>query len=253
MKNFINKVKEKKDIIIKITLLIFAIVAISLIALAALTASGVIYYEDGFKFDTHLFDAFKGKWYGVLVFVVLQTVLSMLLCAIPGIAMALVAFSNVLYETPWQAFLLSFSAVLISSATLYILGRVGGYKICTKLLGKEDSEKALTLLRERGTVYFPLMMLFPIFPDDALVMIAGTTKMNLKWFIPSIVICRGIGIATVLLTVNIIPFERFTSIYDWLVLITVCFFWIREIFKLANKLDRYLDKKRKANKENAEI
>ena len=41
------------------------------------------------------------------------------------------------------------------------------------------------------------MMMFPIFPDDALVMIAGTLKMKLRWFIPSIVIGRGIGIAAI--------------------------------------------------------
>jgi len=248
MKAFINKIKEYKSIILKLTALLLIVVAISLLTLVVLMATGILSYDDGFHFDSHLFDSFKGKWYGVLVFILLQTILSILLCAIPGVAMALVAFSQVLYQTPWQAFLLSFASVLISSTVLYIIGRAGGYRICTKLLGKEDCEKSLQLLRTRGTVYFPLMMLFPIFPDDALVMIAGTIKMRLSWFIPSIVIGRGIGISGVLLTVNLIPFERFTSFYDWAVLITVCFFWIRELFKLANKLDRHLEKKRQEKK-----
>lgn len=246
MKTFINKIKEKKDIILKFTALILIIVALSCAALAILSSTGIISYGgDGFYFDSHLFDSFKGKWYGVLVFVLLQTVFSILLCAIPGVAMALVALSQVIYPVNWQAFLLSFVSVLISSTVLYIIGRCGGYAICTKLLGKEDAEKSLTLLRTRGTVYFPLMMLFPIFPDDALVMIAGTIRMKLSWFIPSIVIGRGIGIASVLLTVNLIPFNEFDSLYDWIILITIAFFWIRELFKLANKLDRYLDRKRK--------
>ena len=145
-----------------------------------------------------------------------------------------------------MAFLLSYSCVIISSATLYIIGRLGGYRICEKILGKEDCEKSLDLLRTRGTVYFPLMMMFPIFPDDALVMIAGTTKMKLSWFIPSILICRGIGAATIIFGMSIVPFDQFTSIYDWLVLITVGFFWIQQLFKLANKVDRYFEKKKNA-------
>ena len=70
---------------------------------------------------------------------------------------------------------------------MYILGRFGGYKLCVKLLGEEDCNKSLDLLETKSTIFFPLMMLFPVFPDDALVMIAGTIKMKLKWFIPSII------------------------------------------------------------------
>ena len=250
MKTFINKVKEKKDMILKLLALLTTVALISLITLGVLFLTGVLHYDDGFVFNEHMLDAFKGKWYGFIVFILVQTLLSMLLCVIPGVAAAFVMFSTVLYPNPWLAFLLSYSCVIISSSVLYIIGRLGGYKICEKLLGKEDCEKSLNLLRTRGTVYFPLMMLFPIFPDDALVMIAGVTKMKLTWFIPSIIVCRGIGAATIIFGMSIIPFDSFTSAYDWLILITVGFFWIKEIFKVANKVDRYFERKR--NPENAE-
>jgi uncharacterized membrane protein YdjX (TVP38/TMEM64 family) len=246
MKTFINKVKEKKDIILKLFALLAIVAVISGVTLTILFATNVLNYDDGFVFNEHIFDAFRGKWYGFIVFILIQTVLSMLLCVIPGVAAAFVMFSTVLYPNPAMAFLLSYSCVLISSATLYIIGRLGGYRICEKILGKEDCEKSLELLRTRGTVYFPLMMLFPIFPDDALVMIAGTTKMKLSWFIPSIVLCRGVGAATIIFGMSIVPFDQFTSIYDWLVLITVGFFWIQQLFKLANKIDRYFEKKKNA-------
>lgn len=246
MKTFINKVKEKKDIILKLLALLAIVAVISGVTLTILFATNVLNYDDGFVFNEHIFDAFRGKWYGFIVFILIQTVLSMLLCVIPGVAAAFVMFSTVLYPNPAMAFLLSYSCVLISSATLYIIGRLGGYRICEKILGKEDCEKSLELLRTRGTVYFPLMMLFPIFPDDALVMIAGTTKMKLSWFIPSIVLCRGVGAATIIFGMSIVPFDQFTSIYDWLVLITVGFFWIQQLFKLANKIDRYFEKKKNA-------
>ena len=246
MKTIINKVKENKDIILKLLALLAIVAVISGVTLVILFATNVLNYDDGFVFNEHIFDAFRGKWYGFIVFIIIQTLLSMLLCVIPGVAAAFVMFSTVLYPNPVMAFVLSYSCVIISSTTLYIIGRLGGYRICEKILGKEDCEKSLDLLRTRGTVYFPLMMLFPIFPDDALVMIAGTTKMKLSWFIPSIVLCRGVGAATIIFGMAIVPFDSFTSIYDWLVLITVCFFWVQQLFKLAGKVDRYFEKKKNA-------
>ena len=246
MKTIINKVKENKEIILKLLALLAIVAVISAVTLAILFATNVLNYDDGFVFNEHIFDGFRGKWYGFIVFIIIQTLLSMLLCVIPGVAAAFVMFSTVLYPNPVMAFVLSYSCVIISSTTLYIIGRLGGYRICEKILGKEDCEKSLDLLRTRGTVYFPLMMLFPIFPDDALVMIAGTTKMKLSWFIPSIVLCRGVGAATIIFGMSIVPFDSFTSIYDWLVLITVCFFWVQQLFKLAGKVDRYFEKKKNA-------
>ena len=249
MKTFLNKVKDNKTKILKLLSLLLVVALISLITLGVLMLTGVLYYEDGFQFNGHIFDAFKGKWYGFIVFILVQSLLSILLCVIPGIAAGFVMFSTVLYPNPWQAFLLSYSCVVVGSAILYFIGQWGGYKICEKMLGKDDCEKSLELLRTRGTTYFPLMMLFPIFPDDALVMIAGTTKMRLGWFIPSILLCRGIGAATIVFGMELIPFESFRGPYDWVILITVCFFWIQQLFKLANKLDRHFVKVRKIEAE----
>lgn len=253
MNSFIKKIKDNKDQILKILGMLLVLVIISLVTLGILFATNVMYYDEGLAFNAELFNAFKDEWYGIIVFIIMQVFLSIFLCTIPGAAMAFVILSHTLYpDDALKAFFLSFSSVIIASTILYILGRLGGYKICAKLLGKEDCDKSLDLLRRRGTVYFPLMMLFPIFPDDALVMIAGTIKMKLSWFIPSIVVGRGIGIATVLLTVNIIPFDEFTSLYDWLLFITFCVFWITTIFKLANKLDAHLAKKAEAKVAQAE-
>ena len=148
--------------------------------------------------------------------------------------MAFILLSQALYPTSWEAFILSFTSVMISSAMMYIVGRSGGYKICTHILGAEDCEKSLTLLRNKGTVFFPLMMMFPIFPDDALVMIAGTLKMSLKWFSPSIVIGRGIGISTIIFGLSIVPFDKFTSAWHWIAFVAVCLVLVVLVFIAAN-------------------
>ena len=241
LKNFIKR--EKKGLInMLITLGIF--VALSLITALLLMVFDVIYFDDGMHFNAELFHSFRSSWYGWIVFILLQTGLSMLLCVIPGASMAFILLSQAIYPVAWQAFLLSFSSVMIASATMYIIGRFGGYKLCAKFLGEEDCAKALGLLRDKGTVYFPLMMMFPIFPDDALVMIAGTLKMSLKWFIPSIIIGRGIGIATIIFGFAIVPFDKFTSIWHWVGFVAACAVAIILVFFLANKFNKMLASRR---------
>ena len=151
-------------------LIALAVVAISVISLVMLAITEVIYIDDGIKFNSSLFMSFKDAWYGWIVFIILQTVLSMLLCAIPGAAMALTLLSMTIYTEPWQAFVISFIGAMVASGALYIVGRFGCYRICVRFLGEKDCDRALTLLRNKGTVYFPLLMMLPTFPEEALTM-----------------------------------------------------------------------------------
>lgn len=232
-----------KKIIFDTLLLILVLFAISVISLILLSVFKIVTFEGGrVRFDPELFDSFKYSWYGAIIFILFQTIATILLCVIPGTSMAFIILSTNIYDRPWEAFLLSFISVIISSAGMYLVGRYGGYKLCSKLLGKEDCDRSLAVLRTRGTIYFPLMMLFPFFPDDALVMMAGTVKMRLSWFLPSIIVCRGIGVATIVFGLTIIPFESFTTLYDWIVFLTVCLFWIILMFRLAHKLNNKLEK-----------
>lgn len=236
-------ISKNKKIIINVAILLAIIVVISVISLLILTAFGIISLEDGISFDPHIFDSFRSSWYGAIIFILFQTVLTILLCAIPGVSMAFIILSTQVFENSWEAFVISFVSVMISSMVMYLIGKFGGYKICEKLLGKEDCEKSLKLLTNKGTAYFPVMMMLPIFPDDALVMVAGTMKMKLSWFIPSIVIGRGIGIAMIVFGFSLIPFESFNGIYDWLIFITLCLVWIEILFRVANKVNKKIEEK----------
>lgn len=235
---------KKKKIIVTLLVMVCGVVALSLVSFLLLSLFGIVYYDDGVKFNVELFQSFTSSWYGWLVIIALQSILTMLLSAIPGVSMAFILLCSALYPNPIEAFLISFASVLVTSVCMHILGRSGGYKLCVKMLGAEDCEKAMELLRTKGTVYFPLMMMFPLFPDDALVMVSGVIKMRLKWFLPSIVIGRGIGVATIVFGLSIIPFDTFDGVYDWIVFITVCVFWLLMVFKLAHKLSVWMENKK---------
>ena len=235
---------NKKKIFVNILVILAILLASAGLSILILSAFNIISFEDGLTFNPNLFESFKNSWYGWIIFILFQVALTILLCIVPGVSMAFIILCSTIYTEPWQAFLISFLSVMISSLIMYLLGRFGGYKMCVKLLGEEDCNKSLDLLETKSTIFFPLMMIFPVFPDDALVMIAGTIKMKLKWFVPSIVLGRGIGIATIVFGFSLIPFKEFTTLYDWIIFITVCVVWIFVIFHFANKLNKKLEQKK---------
>ena len=230
--------RKKKKIITNILIILITFIIIDIISMIILLGFNVISFDGGIRFNVGIFESFKNSWYGWIIFILFQAVLTILLCIIPGVSMAFIILCTNLYEIPWQAFLISFISVMISSIIMYMIGKFGGYKVCVRMLGEEECEKSLGLLTNKSKVYFPLMMVFPVFPDDALIMIAGTLKMKMKWFLPSIIIGRGIGIITIVFGFSLIPFEEFTTLYDWLVFITVCIVWVSTVFHFANKLSR---------------
>ena len=248
MKDFLKKYEK----IFKILFILLIFLLVSVVSTVILSLFGIIYYDDGIQLNQALFDSFKTTWYGCVLVILIQVIITSLLSFVPGTSMAFIMLVQTMYDQPWLAFILALTGVFLSSSMMYLLGRFGGYSLCKKLLGEEDCEKASDLLNNKGTIFFPLMMMFPMFPDDALVMVAGTLKMSLKWFIPSIILGRGIGVATIIFGMSFIPFDKFTSVWHWVIFIIACAIGIGLIFLGATKLNKYLNSK-KANTEDKEI
>lgn len=244
LRKVFNFFRNNKKKLITIAIVLAFLVALSIISMLVLQAFGVIYYDDdGMKLNNELFNNFINSWYGWVILLLLQVAITSLLCFIPGASMAFILLIQALFSKPWQAFILAFSGVVLSSMIMYLIGRLGGYRICEKLLGKEDCQKASDLLNHKGVIYFPLMMMFPIFPDDALVMIAGTLKMSMKWFTPSILIGRGIGVATIIFGISSIPYEKFETPLHWIGFIITCAILIIAVFYLAHLFNKFLNKR----------
>lgn len=244
-----NRFKEfwqrNKKSTLNVALTLLVLVFISVVTTLLLWAFDIIYFDDGMRMNVELFNSFKNSWYGWIVIILIQIILTVLLCFVPAFSMAFIMLVQALYAEPWQAFLITFTAVMLTSLVMYLMGRFGGYRLCRKILGEKDCEKASELLNHKGAIFFPLMMLFPIFPDDALVMIAGTLRMSLKWFIPSIVVGRGIGIVTIVFGLGSVPFDKFATPWHWIFFVFACTLFLAVVFFCAFRFNKFLEKRSK--------
>ena len=96
IKNFAKKYKKQ---IIDALVILLVLAVISAVTFVLLMAFDVICYDDGISFNAELFKSFSTSWYGMIIFVLLHTALSMLLCVIPGASMAFIILSKTIYST----------------------------------------------------------------------------------------------------------------------------------------------------------
>jgi len=93
------------------------------------------------------------------------------------------------------------------------------------------------------------MFLFPVFPDDALCLVAGMTKMRYWYFAIIVGICRTIGVATTCFLGSGLINWAVLSLVDWFVLISVCLFWILLIFKYQHKIEKFITRDKKTKQQ----
>ena len=116
--------------------------------------------------------------------------------------------------------------------------------------GGRPPKKTGTLLYDKGKYIFFLMLLFPVFPDDVLCLIAGMTTMSYKFFLMTIILTRPIGIAMTcyLGGGDIIPYTEHWGIACWAVIIVfiVLAFWLAYKYKtqIEDWVNRFATKMR---------
>lgn len=169
---------------------------------------------------------------------------------------AVTTVAGTLVFGPWITLGISFVAVMLASLFAFFLGRKIGKKIVVWVAGEKDYEKWATKLGQGKYVFF-LMMLFPVFPDDILCMVAGTTTMTWKFFTITNILTRPIGIfCTCFLSGGIIPFAGWW-IALWVVLAVVCIIMFILCYKYQPQIEKFilkiagkLEKIKKANDKN---
>ena len=243
-----KKLSENAKKIIKLLIVIVTLATISVGIYLILYACGLT--------DKETISNWLIKW-GELawaVFILVRVGCTIFLSFVPACSMAfdaiaIMLFGSMLHYTPGKVFLICFTSVVLASCIMDVIGRFGGSKAIIKLVGKKDYDSALELVQEKGIVYVPVMYLLPVFPDDAICLVAGATKIKFWIHLIYIVLFRGIGCATVVFGVSFIPegVRTFTSPYlwDYIQVLTVIVFWVLVIFRVAGYIDKWLTKKLK--------
>lgn len=171
-----------------------------------------------------------GVW-SYLVYVLVQF-LQVTFIPIPAVVTTLAG--TVLFG-PGIATLLSFAGILLGSLTAFIIGDKLGEKVVRWIVGEKNVQKYGSMLYDKGKYMFFLMMLFPVFPDDVLCLIAGMTTMSYRFFITTILLTRPIGIAMTCYLGGgyVIPYTEVWGLIVWgvIILAIVAAFWLSYRYK----------------------
>lgn len=186
----------------------------------------------------------SGGMFSFVIFVILQ-ILQTTILQIPAI---FVTIAGTLVFGPWTTFFLSFVAVMIGSLIMFWIGRKAGKKFLNWLVGKDEADVWFKRMSQGKYLYF-LMMIFPLFPDDILCVIAGMTNMSFSYFFWTNVIARGLGIACTVFfgSGTIIPFKGWGLIIWGLIIILVMALFYLSV-KYQNKIDDIIKQFKKNKK-----
>ncbi|GHV01018.1 hypothetical protein FACS1894211_09840 [Clostridia bacterium] len=169
---------------------------------------------------------------------------------VPGV---LIDLAGVAVYGPWIGFVLSIIGTTIGSVIAFSVGKIFGKKVVSWIVGHKTAEKYRKLFDKKGRFIFILMLIFPIFPDDMLCMVAGVTTMSYGYFFLVVLLTRTWGLATTcfLGSGEIIPFHGW-GLFVWagiIIAFGVAFFFLN---KYKDRLTAWISarfggkKKRKA-------
>ncbi len=178
----------------------------------------------------------KGGVFSSLIFILLQ-ILQTTILQIPSI---IVTAAGAIIFGKWSAFLLSFVSIMIGSIIMFWIGRKFGRKFLYWLAGSDSGDKWIERM-SHGKYLFFLMMIFPLFPDDILCVVAGTTNMSFNFFFWTNVLARGVGIATTVFFASgdVIPFAGW-GLVVWVVIALLVMFLFYVSIRYQDKIDEYL-------------
>ena len=181
--------------------------------------------------------------YAPLVFVLLELVLFVFFCFVPIMEAGMITLGMILFGA-WEGFLLSSFSCIVSSCILFVIGDKFGEGMARKLIGKSELERAQDIVTHKSKFMLPIFFFIPGFPDDAICLVAGMTKMKFLYFFIVTTICHLLDVAIICFLGEFINWSMLTPI-DWVLLINVLII----DFYLLIKMQRYLERTNKNKKE----
>ncbi|MBR4270956.1 MAG: TVP38/TMEM64 family protein [Clostridia bacterium] len=186
-------------------------------------------------------------WWKYLLFFILQF-LQVTFIPLPAMATTI---AGTLMFGPAMATILSFFGIMFGSIFAFMIGDKCGEKVVKWIVGEKQTRKYSQMLYDKGKYMFFLMMLFPLFPDDILCLVAGMTTMSYRFFLTTIILTRPIGIIMTcyLGSGEIIPFTGWgLAVWAIIVAFMIFAFWFTYhykdwIEKVLTRMGRFFTKK----------
>ena len=222
--------------IIKVVIIIVALLLIALAIYLPLELTGTIDRIDSAEELGQIIR--DGGVYSYIIFVVVQF-LQVTFLPLPA---AVTTIAGTLVFGPWITLGLSLFAVLLGSAFAFFLGRKVGRRLVVWVAGEKDAAKWEEKLK-RGKYVFFLMMLFPVFPDDILCIVAGCIGMDWKFFMVTNLITRPLSIGALCFfgSGQVIPFSGW-GIPVWIVLVVLGIIAIYLSVKYQPQIENFITK-----------
>lgn len=139
---------------------------------------------------------------------------------------------------------LSVLGIVSASILAFIIGRFLGIKVVSWLIGKDNLEKGLNLIKNKDKVILTFMFLFPFFPDDLLCFVSGLSTMSTKYFLIMITCVRvlGVTLSSLALSGKILPFDTWWGIAFWLLFFAFTVIICIYLYKNGEKVEKRLIK-----------
>ena len=224
----------------KAQMLIKGLVTVLIVALflggiyALLKYSGVLDKIDDIEDLKNTINSY-GSWGFVVLFIIqlLQTTIVPLPSFITTIA-------GVLVFGAWPCFFISLLAIITGSIISFFAGRYLGKGVIKWIVGEKQFESLEAKLTKGKYAYF-LMMMFPLFPDDVLCIMAGVTKMSFRFFFFTNILTRPISLLCLcfLGSGTLIPFSGW-GIPVWIVLIIALAILMCVAIKYQKEIENFI-------------
>lgn len=229
--NTTNKKRQTRTKLLRLFLSVTILISIFIIIYAVFKSTGIWEKINSIEKLRNIVES--GGVFSAIIFVVLQ-ILQTTVLQIPSI---IVTIAGSLVFGRWQAFILSYVAVVFGSVIMFWIGRKCGRKFLNWLAGKDESDKWVERM-SHGKYLFFLMMIFPMFPDDILCVIAGLTNMSFKFFLVTNLISRAMGISCAVFFGSgaVIPFTGWGLIVWGIVVLVIAMLFYLSV-KYQHKID----------------
>lgn len=214
-----------------------------LLKVGAVATAIMLVFEIIFSLDA--VNAFFNGWItasdGWLVYLAIWAIM-FLQCTILNIPAYVILSASIavgLDVFSWQYLLVVMSAYMCGCILSYWLGRWFGVKAVRWCAGsQEDFDKWSNFINTKGKWFYFITVLLPVFPDDILCLVAGSTKFKFGLYVAFNLVGRGIGLVAMLATLKLIglagggfPF----MIIVWAIALTAEIIFIKILKKMIDK------------------